>query len=271
MVGEISDKENTKRRDIMSQDSPIPTRLLTPVPDPIPGGYFQRWQVYVDGVEVAPLHITMVNEEQGLQLDWGSHPDGKWSQFVYRENHGGGVVSIPHAVMPDGRVYIGVIDARRPFRDPRPGAVVMELPRGMRDKLESATQAAQRETEEETGHSASEGSYVVLDGAGANPNSTFWLTFDHEHETPDGVRFVTVEVPATSLVPSGDNEMVLDTAGPVDSFEGIEKCRFVPLNIRDIAGEGDMFLLNGAFKLQAYLIGHYTSVSFRDGVMVVSI
>lgn len=254
----------------MSQAFPIPASILQPIPDPVPEGYFQRWQVYVDGQEATPQHITMVNVGQGLQLDWGSHPDGKWSQFCYRENHGGGVVIIPHAVMPDGRVYIGVIDARRPFRDPRPGAVFMELPRGMRDKLESATQAAQRETEEETGHSVSEGSYVVLDGDGANPNSTFWLTYDHKNETPDGVRFVTVEVPASSLVPSRDGEMVLDTAGPVDSFEGIEKCRFVPLTIRETAGEGDMFLLSGAFKLQAYLIGHYANVSFRDGVMVVS-
>lgn len=264
-----SERRNYLRRTIVSHVTPVPTSLLQPIPSPTPDGYNQRWTVFVDGDQIDPAHITFYNESQGLQLDWGTHPDNRWSQFVYREVHGGGVVSVPYAVDPaDGKVYIGTVDIRRPFRDPVAGHTVTELPRGMRDRNETAAQAAMRETQEETGHSAQVAEYFELEGEGANPNSTFFLTYNQEEQQADGIRFMSTKLPFGALKASDGGNYVLAQEAELDVFEGIKKCVFVPFSLR-LARLGDLFTSGGLFRLLDYL-EETNSVTFTDGVVTIN-
>ncbi len=257
------------RRTIVSNSSQVPIPLLHSVPNPLPAGYNQRWRIFSDGVEIHPSHLTLINESQGHQLDWGSHPDGKWSQPVYREVHGGGVVIVPLAIHPDGRVYIGTVEVRRPFRDPREGNTVTELPRGMRDRYETVLQTAQREGLEETGYLSDENTFFALSGDGINPNSTFFLTYNHEENQPDGIAMMANRVPFDALEPAEGDNYVIAEAGMIDAYEGIKRCVFVPFSLKGLASEGDQFIHSGLLRLLAHLEANHT-LFFREGVVTIN-
>lgn len=256
------------RRFSLTQEPQV-SRILDPIPNPLPEGYNQNWKVYVDGVLTEAHHIALVNDVQHCQVDLGNNPSNRWSQFVYREVHGGGTVSVPFAINTEGHVFVGTVDVIRPFRDPRPDHTVTELPRGFRAPEESAAQAAQRETQEETGHAANTAAYFPLEGEGACPNSTYWITWNKETQQPDGITYMATQVPWEALVvtDSGAYKLAVDTE--LDVFEGIKKSTFVPFHLTEMSGLGDMFIHTGLLRLLAHFNESHT-VTFENGVVTIN-
>jgi len=202
----------------------------------IPDGMARGWSLIVDGFELRSSRGS---------LFYGKSPSGNWDQWSFHEAGGGGSVTVPFALV-EGSVYIGVVRQPRPLQDRL--NPVLNIPRGFLDPGETHFQAAERESIEELGIKAT----FQLPGDPANPNSTFFETWDEG----EGVRFFGLELNQSLLVADG-NEYLLNPqlVKPVSkSGEGIMGARFI--SWQKAAMLGDLFTRGGV----ASLIGHLVSV-----------
>lgn len=120
----------------------------------------------------------LVQDEMGIEVSYGLHPQG-YDGIMIREFGGGGSVTIPYMIHPEtGGVYIGVVKEYRPLM----GGEVWNVPRGFIDYGETHRQAAEREDIEEMGYEPGSHSVVKL-AEGLNPNSSY---FDTSQASKDG-------------------------------------------------------------------------------------
>lgn len=184
----------------------------------------RQWKAILDGEEVSFDSLSIVNEGRGL--DFTMHSMGAYEQPTRHEPDGGGVVMALTTEI-EGETYVVSILSKRALA----GGWVRELPRGFKEKGESAENAVKRETEEETGHRI--GAFTLMADQ-MNDNNAFSRT-DGEGE---GMHFVTASIDP-SLVEADPNnpgsyrfiaEIRERKEAVEDGFEKIKQAEIVSIN-----------------------------------------
>ncbi len=210
------------------------------------------WQLYLNG-ELVPdvASARLVQPKMGIELAYGMRPEG-FDGPVITEPGGGGSVIVPFTER-DGKLYIGMVEQKRPLQ----GGVVLNVPRGFLRPDENHFQAANREATDETAYVAANLELFELFGDGVNPNNAFFNT----NKKGMGVRFFALKVPEQHINwTPGDSPLATFKEGvlktdPASSAakvaEGILKCRFQAWWEATLVG--DMFTLAAIARLQAFL------------------
>lgn len=225
--------------------------FLGPIPAEVPDK--ARWEVYVDGQLVRPESVIIRNPNFGT-LGYAAHPSGKYAQWTYAENGGGGSVIIPYIEAGRGDIYIGVVKQVRPNQ----GGEVLNVPRGFLDAGETHFQAAAREGGEELGSTLKGYELFELVGDPANPNSTFFITAGFADDgQKKGVRCFGLRFPFAAVTGSDPFHFhdgilkpnpALKTAKLAEQITG---CSFIHWS--KAAQLGDMFTVTGTARLLAHL------------------
>lgn len=118
--------------------------------------------------------IRFENQRFGV-LEIGMHPGGKFDQWLFHENGGGGVMTVGYARKADG-LYVMMLVANR--FNMAGDEDDIEVPGGFFDGREAALTGAARETIEETGVNPD---LTPLTGRNFVGNRAFWVV-DGEHE-----------------------------------------------------------------------------------------
>ena len=135
---------------------------------PIPKDNARGWTVTIDGEERSGIGLIELSSRFGT-LTYGLRPEG-YDAWAFREEGGGGVVTIPYTIDPNGNVFVGLIQEKRTNMGSEPVLCVIG---GFVDPDETHDSAQIRETAEESGLDARKSQH--LDGAGANPNRAFFV------------------------------------------------------------------------------------------------
>lgn len=177
---------------------------LGPVPDDVARG----WRIHLDHNPIATPATSMRlgHEQMGISVEYGFKD---YDRPVIKEAGGGGSVTIPYHVTPDGRLYIGVVRERRDLM----GGMVWNAPRGFMNPGEQHFKTAVREYIEETGHHVPEQRIREIKGQPTNPNSAF---FDTSGEN-EGVKFYAIEILQDELRAIDD-----DTQNPQYIFDPVQ-------------------------------------------------
>lgn len=218
------------------------------VPIPAERQNVRNWYVSLDGNPIHQVKTLTIDHPTLGTLTYGDTPAG-YDGWTFHEAGGGGAVTLPFAIL-DGALWIGLVQQRRPNQ----GGDVWNVPRGFLDSGERHEDAARRELIEETGYDVAAGRVFALPGAGANPNSTFFETWDEG----EGVQFYALEVAPDDLVMDGDNwafrpERIASSERDRGNrvAEMIWRGRFFPWH--EAAGVSDMFTNAAVARLLAHL------------------
>jgi ADP-ribose pyrophosphatase YjhB (NUDIX family) len=133
-------------------------------------------------------------------LTYGLRPEG-YDAWVFHETGGGGAITIPYAISPDGVLYIGLIQETRANMGEEPVWCVIG---GFVKPEEKHEEARDRETSEEAGLDATEAR--ELPGMAGNPNRAFFVTDCTKNE---GVKAYALKIPYNLLEPVGDGRLNL--------------------------------------------------------------
>lgn len=159
---------------------------------PIPSGMKRGWRVLADGKEIDVAHLELVSERFGRWV-YGLRPEGFDGLSIY-EPGGGGSVTLPFSIRPDGKILVGLLQENRPNMGPNP---IWGIIGGFIDPGETHREAAIRETTEESDLDATRA--FELEGLDTCANRAYWVTNPYENE---GVHAYAFEIPFDSLVPA---------------------------------------------------------------------
>ena len=218
--------------------------------DPVPDGAARGWRLHVDGSPIATPASTMKlwHEKMGIRVDYGFKG---YDRPVIKEAGGGGSVTIPYHVAPDGHLYIGVVREQRDLM----GGMVWNAPRGFMNPGEQHFQTAVREYTEETGHHVPEQRIRELKGLPTNPNSAF---FDTSGEN-EGVRFYAIKILQDELCAIDDdtqNPQYVFNPAQLEAVSAVAKkimgTTFIP--VEDALQLADQFTVAGVGRLFMELV-----------------
>lgn len=173
------------------------------------------WEVKIDG-EVRRVGLIEVTSKFGA-LTYGLRPEG-YDSWVFRETGGGGAVTLPYTIAPDGSVFVGLLMEKRPNMGDVPVWCVIG---GFVNPNESHASAQQREGSEESGLDTAQAGQ--LPGLSSNPNRLFFVA-DAESE---GVKAFGLNIPHTWLEPDGERLKLKADAQILDPKKA-ENVRFFP-------------------------------------------
>lgn len=214
------------------------------------------WTVKVNGEEVDAAHVKITNPKIGT-LEYGKSPSGDYDTWGFHENGGGGSVIVPFTAI-DGKIYVGVLEQRRPNQQLE--GTVRNCPRGFLQPGKNHFETADAELGEELGLSSEVPvNLFELAGDGGNPNSTFFATWGTKPDgSPEGIRFYGLEVDSRILVHDGvvyrirPNLLKADAQSDTARLaEGILGAVFIPLS--QASRLGDMMTMSGICRLRAEL------------------
>lgn len=119
--------------------------MLTQLMSPLPDGE-RTYSVFADGIEISPKNLFITG--QGGEV-WmlGVRKEG-WQGMLYRENGGGGNVTLPWARLDDGNILVGLIEEHRPNMGNGFSLCAMG---GALDTGETRAESQEREADEEAG------------------------------------------------------------------------------------------------------------------------
>lgn len=143
----------------------------------LPKGKTRGWVMRINGKEHPATHIE-IRSDFGT-LIYGQRRDG-YDGWVFREQGGGGAVTVPYAYTPNGELLIGLLSEKRANMGNKPVWCVIG---GFINPRETHKQAHIREAAEEAGLNAMEAEELA--GMATNPNRTFFVADAHAGE---GVR-----------------------------------------------------------------------------------
>lgn len=158
----------------------------------VPSEKVPGWEVKIDG-EVRRVGLVEVSSKFGT-LTYGLRPEG-YDSWVFRETGGGGAVTLPYAMAPDGSLLVGLLLEKRPNMGEVSAWCVIG---GFVNPNESHVAAQTREGTEESGLDTAQAGQ--LPGLGTNSNRAFFVA----DATTEGVKAYGLIVPFGSLEPEGN-------------------------------------------------------------------
>jgi len=182
----------------------------------IPEDKGRGWTVLINGKEqqVGKIEIT----SKFGTLSYGLRPEG-FDGWAFREEGGGGAVTVPYARTPDGELLLGLVREKRANMGAEPVWCVIG---GFIDPGESHEEAQTRETAEETGLDATRAE--ELTGLPANANRAFFVADAFGNE---GVHAYGLELPFDQLEEDGESWQ-LKNAALLAGFKKVDEVRFFP-------------------------------------------
>lgn len=174
----------------------------------IPEGKGRGWTVLVDGEErrVGKVEIT----SRFGTLTYGLRTEG-YDGWAFREQGGGGAVTVPFARTPGGELLVGLLLENRPNMGDQPVWCAIG---GFVDPDETHAHAQARKAGVETGLDTAKAE--ELGGMATNANRAFFVA---DANASEGVRAYSLEIPFDWLEPDGGDCFKLkDTAPLLASF-----------------------------------------------------
>tara|TARA_Y100001970_G_C14151393_1_gene812895 strand:+ start:768 stop:1442 length:675 start_codon:yes stop_codon:yes gene_type:complete len=149
----------------------------------------RKWTLFINGKEVDDSvgSVYLVSPFGTLQYGWREGYDG----WAFREVGGGGAITVPYFITPEGELYVGLVKENRPNMGSDPVWCAIG---GFVDPGESHEQAQARETVEEVGIDSRQAS--ELPGYPLNANRAFFIADPRKGE---GVRVYGLHLPFSDL------------------------------------------------------------------------
>jgi len=166
---------------------------------PIPEEKGRGWVVKIDGVRQMVSSVEL-SSKFGT-LSYGLRPEG-YDAWVFRETGGGGVVTLPYAHTPEGRLLVGVLLEKRANMGDEPvwcaiGGFVEP------DEMHQRVQA--REAGEEAGLDAAKA--TELPGMATNANRAFFVA---DASAGEGMHAYGLSLPFEWLKADGESYKLKD-------------------------------------------------------------
>lgn len=150
----------------------------------IPEGKVRGWRTFVDGEE-RPVSTIQLVSKFGT-LTYGLRPEG-YDGWVFREEGGGGAVTLPFTRTPKGELLVGLLLEKRANMGDKPVWCAIG---GFVDPGETHKEAQAREAAEESGLDAVKA--MILAGVPANSNRGFFVA---DASVDEGVHAYGMEIP----------------------------------------------------------------------------
>lgn len=154
---------------------------MTDIPSDPESQAKRGWEVYLNDelVDFPIRSIRLVQTRMGVTAEYAMGPQ-KYDQIVLKEPGGGGAITVPYLVDPEGQIFIGMVHQYRPLI----GGVIPNAPRGFFDPNNDAnhSETAENELGQET-NLREMGKRIVPLAHGINPNTAF---SDTSATLPDG-------------------------------------------------------------------------------------
>jgi ADP-ribose pyrophosphatase YjhB (NUDIX family) len=144
------------------------------------------WAVKIDG-ETKHVGLIEISSKFGT-LTYGLRPEG-YDAWSFREAGGGGAVTLPYAVSPNGELLVGLLKENRANM----GGHVFCIMGGFVNPSESHADAQKREGTEESGLDTAHAE--PLPGLGINSNRLFFVA----DAATEGVKAYSLHIPFTWL------------------------------------------------------------------------
>lgn len=182
----------------------------------IPGNTERGWTVHIDDKRWKVGRIEI--ESRFGVLTYGLRPEG-YDIWTFREEGGGGAVTLPYARTPEGELLVGLLLEKRANMGDQPVWCVIG---GFVDPGETHAQAQARETGEETGLNTARAEELA--GMATNANRAFFVA---DASAGEGVRAYGLELPFDWLEVDGENFKLKDAA-LLPSFKKASDVGFFP-------------------------------------------
>jgi len=150
-------------------------------------------------------------------LTYGRRPEG-YDAWVFRETSGGGAVTLPYAVTPEGEILVGLLPEKRPNMGSMPVLCVVG---GFVEPGETHEKAQAREAEQEAGINTVKAK--KLGGVGINPNRAFFVA---DPGAGEGVQAFGLQLPFNMLEADDDLCWKLKSANELASVKKASDLRF---------------------------------------------
>lgn len=181
----------------------------------IPKDKGRGWTVLVDGEERAVNKIE-IKSKFGT-LIYGLRPEG-YDGWTFREQGGGGAITIPYAYTPQGELLVGLLLEKRANMGDEPVWCAIG---GFIDPGETHKQAQVREANEESGFNTMKTD--ELTGLRTNPNRAFFIADANANE---GVHAYGLALPFDQLKSDGGWNWKLKDTALLTSFKKANNVRF---------------------------------------------
>ena len=198
----------------------------------IPKDKGRGWTVLLDGEEVQVGKID-ISSKFGT-LTYGLRPEG-YDSWVFREQGGGGAVTVPYAHTPDGHLLIGLLLEKRANMGDKPVWCTIG---GFVDLGESHDTAQAREAAEESGLDATKAEELA--GFNTNANRAFFVA---DASAGEGVHAYGLRLPFDWLE-MDDECFKLKNAAQLSNFKKASDVRF--FSWRDAIGRSPDALARSA-------------------------
>lgn len=167
----------------------------------IPEDKGRGWTVLVDGEE-RKVGIVEIKSKFGT-LTYGLRPEG-YDGWVFREQGGGGAVTVPYTRTPEGELLVGLLLEKRANMGDKSVWCVIG---GFVDPDESHSAAQAREAAEESGLDAAKAE--ELTGMNTNANRAFFVA---DANAGEGVHAYSLSLPFDWLEADGESYKLKDAA-----------------------------------------------------------
>lgn len=168
----------------------------------IPQDKGRGWTVLVDGEERLLVGKVEINSKFG-SLTYGLRPEG-YDGWAFREQGGGGVVTVPYTRRPDGELFVGLLLEKRANMGDGPVWCAIG---GFVDPDESHDKAQAREALEESGLDTAKAKELA--GVATNANRAFFVA---DVSAGEGVRAYSLFLPFDWLEADGESFKLKDVA-----------------------------------------------------------
>lgn len=167
----------------------------------IPDDKGRGWTVLVDGEERKVSNIE-ISSKFGT-LTYGLRPEG-YDGWAFREQGGGGAVTVPYAHTPDGELLVGLLLEKRANMGDQPVWCAIG---GFVDPGETHKQAQAREAGEESGLNTAKAEELA--GMATNANRAFFVA---DAKAGEGVHAYGLALPYGWLEEDGESFRLKDAA-----------------------------------------------------------
>ena len=168
---------------------------------PIPQDKKHNWKVRINGEEQS-VALIEISSQYGT-LTYGLRPEG-YDGWAFREQGGGGSVTVPYTRTPDGMLLVGLLPEKRDNMGADPVLCVMG---GFIKPGETHDQAQIREAADEGGIDAA--ASKALPGKPSNSNRAFFVA---DAAADEGVHAYGLFIPFSWLAVDGEHLKLKDAA-----------------------------------------------------------